>query len=157
MDLVKVRRSRPEDIETIAWLFTETIHAVNTGDYKPDQLSAWAPRPPDIASWRERLEGETIVLVAERGLQILGFAGFTPDGHLGLLYTHARFLRQGIAAVLLRAIEDEVRCHGVDHLFAEVSVTARPFFDQAGFRLITAQTVERRGKEFINYRMEKML
>jgi GNAT superfamily N-acetyltransferase len=72
-------------------------------------------------------------------------------------YTHARFLRQGVAAALLRVIEDEARSHGVDHLFAEGSLTARPFFDHAGFRLVGAQTVERGGEEFVNYRMEKLL
>jgi putative acetyltransferase len=90
-------------------LFTETVHAVNASDYNPGQLSAWAPRPPNPASWRERLGGEAIVLVAERAEQIVGFGAFTPDGHLDLLYTHARFLRQGIGAALLGVIEDEAR------------------------------------------------
>jgi GNAT superfamily N-acetyltransferase len=39
----------------------------------------------------------------------VGFGAFTPDGHLDLLYTHARFLRQGIGAALLGFIEDEAR------------------------------------------------
>src|SRR5262249_21525375 len=143
MESVKIRRSHPEEIETIAELFTETVHAVNASDYDPALLFAWAPRPPNPASWRERLGGGALVLVAERGGQILGFGAFTPDGHLDLLYTDARFLRQGVAAALLRVIENEARSHGVDHLFAEVSITARPFFDHAGFRVVAAQTVER--------------
>jgi putative acetyltransferase len=101
MESLKVRRSRPEDIETIAALFTETVHAVNATDYDRGQLSAWAPEPPNLSSWRERLGGESIVLVGERSGQIVGFAAYTSDGHLDLLYTHARFLRQGIGAALL--------------------------------------------------------
>jgi putative acetyltransferase len=154
---VKVRRFHPEETEAIAALFTETVHSVNAGHYTREQLSAWAPRPPDLASWRERLGGRAIVLVAEVENQIVGFAAFTPDGHLDLLYTHHRFLRKGVAASLLRHVENEASSRGVARVFAEVSVTARPFFDHAGFRLLTPQTVERRGVEFENYRMEKQL
>jgi putative acetyltransferase len=154
---ILVRGFRPEETEAIAALFTETVHAVNAKHYAPEQVFAWAPTPPDLASWRERLGGEAIVLVAEAENQILSFAAFTPDGHLDLLYTDRRFLRQGIGAALLRRIEDEARSRRIDRLFAEVSLSARSFFDHAGFRLITSQTVVRRGVQFVNYRMEKQL
>jgi putative acetyltransferase len=42
-------------------------------------------------------------------------------------------------------------------LYTEASITARPAFEAQGFRVIAAQTVERRGESFTNYRMEKAL
>ena len=152
-----VRQFHLEQTEAVAALFTETVHTVNANDHTPEQLAAWAPRSPDLGSWRERLGGKAIVLVVEAENQILGFTAFTPDGHLDLLYTHHRFLRKGVAAALLRRVESELSSRGVARVFAEVSVTARPFFDHAGFRLLGSQTVERRGVEFKNYRMEKLL
>jgi putative acetyltransferase len=152
-----MRPLRAEEIDEVAALFTETVHTVNANDYAPDQLAAWAPQPPDPEWWRERLGGDTIALVAVRADHILGFAALRPDGHLDLLYTRAQHLRQGVGATLLEHVEDEARTRKLDRLTAEVSVTARPFFDRAGFRLIAEQTVERRGVEFQNYRMEKLL
>ena len=42
-------------------------------------------------------------------------------------------------------------------MYAEASITARPAFESQGFTVIAAQTVERRGESFTNYRMEKSL
>jgi N-acetylglutamate synthase-like GNAT family acetyltransferase len=46
---------------------------------------------------------------------------------------------------------------GIQKLFTEASITARPFFERRGFRVITPQEVERRGMKFINYVMEKAI
>jgi len=96
MSGLNVRPLRAEEIDEIAALFTETVHTVNANDYDPDQLAAWAPRPPDPEWWRERLGGETITLVAVRADHILGFAAVRADGYVDLLYTRAQNLRQGV-------------------------------------------------------------
>jgi putative acetyltransferase len=154
---VKVRPLLPGDTQAVADLFAETVRVVNAADYTAEQVSAWTSQLPDLSSWRERLAGEAGVFVAEAAKRIVGFAAVTRDNHLDLLYTHARFVRQGVATALFQRVEEDARSRGVDRLFADVSVTARPFFQRAGFRLITAQTVERGGVEFLNYRMEKLL
>jgi putative acetyltransferase len=45
----------------------------------------------------------------------------------------------------------------LSRIFTEASITARPFFERAGFQLITQQTVEHNGVSFVNCRMEKFL
>ena len=35
------------------------------------------------------------------------------------------------------------------------SITARPFFEKRGYRLVRSQTVERRGVQMQNFHMEK--
>ncbi|MFM5900284.1 MAG: hypothetical protein ACKPJH_04260 [Dolichospermum sp.] len=40
---------------------------------------------------------------------------------------------------------------------AEVSITAKPFFQHWGFTVVKEQEVERRGIKFKNYVMEKYL
>jgi putative acetyltransferase len=42
-------------------------------------------------------------------------------------------------------------------LFAEVSTTARPFFEANGFVVLAPQVVTVRGVDFVNYRMERVL
>ncbi len=50
------------------------------------------------------------------------------------------------------AIQKEIK-----RIFAEVSITARPFFEKQGFTVAEEQTVVLRGVKLINYKMEKYL
>jgi putative acetyltransferase len=46
---------------------------------------------------------------------------------------------------------------GLKRIFAEVSLTAVPFFEHCGFTRICLRTVVRAGIELSNFRMEKRL
>jgi putative acetyltransferase len=156
MCILNVRPYKPEDTATLARLFTETVHSANAADYSHEQLVAWAPDPPDMEHWRRRLS-ERIAFVAENDSEIVGFVTLEVDGHLDYIYAHRRFQRQGVASVLFQRIEQEAISRGVARIFTEASITARPFFEHAGFRMIASQRVKHRGISFLNYRMEKFL
>ncbi len=132
------------------------FEAAPVADYSLEQLAAWAPDPPDVDHWRRRLSERT-VFVAENGSEIVGFATFEPDGNLDYVYAHRRFQRQGVASALFQRIEQEAISRGVTRIFTDASITARPFFERAGFRMIASQRIKHRGISFINYRMEKFL
>lgn len=139
------------DCPELAALFYETVHTVNTADYTPDQLSAWAPGTVDEAAWdRSFLAHRT--LVAEDQGQILGFADMDSTGYLDRLYVHKDHQREGIATLLCDALEQD--CHG-PKLTTHASITARPFFEKRGYRVVRPQVVERRGVLLVNYVMEK--
>jgi len=106
--------------------------------------------------WRRRFS-ERIAFVAEHDSEIVGFATLEPDGNLDYIYAHRRFQRQGVASALFQRIEQEAISRGVTRIFTEASITARPFFDRLGFRMIASQRIKHRGISFINYRMEKLL
>jgi putative acetyltransferase len=42
-------------------------------------------------------------------------------------------------------------------IYAEVSITAKPFFEKSGFRVVTQQTIVRNGVELINFKMERIV
>lgn len=149
-----VRPYRDADLEPVAILSTETVRYVNTRDYSPEQVVAWAPRPPQLARWRERVAGLTL-RVAEQNECIIGFCGLGGDGHVDLLYVDHRFQRQGVARTLYQQVELEARRRGVRRLFTEASITARPFFERMGFAIIREQQVNFGGVMFLNYAMEK--
>jgi putative acetyltransferase len=153
---VKVRLFRPTDTSTLARLFTDTVGAINSTDYSPEQIAAWASEPPDLNHWRDRLSSR-MVFVAEHDTEITGFVTFEANGHLDHLYVHHRFQRQGVATALCRRVEHEARSTGTMRLFTEASITARPFFERIGFQMIAPQTVAHRGVSFTNFRMEKFL
>jgi len=93
--------------------------------------------------------------VAESESQIAGFVTFDPNGHLDCLYVLRYFQRQGVAAALCRRMEHEWLARGVRRVFTEASITARPFFESVGFRVIALQAIECRGILLRNYQMEK--
>jgi len=151
-----VRPYIPSDLEPVIGLFTETVRRINSRDYSPEQIAAWAPLPPDHAYWRKCLEGVAL-WVAESDRQIVGFGGLGAEGHVDLLYIDHRFQRRGVARLIYQQVEIEARRNGARRLFTEASITARPFFERMGFKILHEQTVEFRGVDFKNFAMEKVI
>jgi len=151
-----VRRYRDDDLESVVGLFTDTVRHVNIRDYSSEQVAVWAPEPPDLVRWRERLANLSL-WVAESDRRIIGFCGLDACGHVDLLYVDYRFQRRGVARRLYQRLETAARRRGLRRLFTEASITARPFFESMGFRCLREQRVELRGIVFENYRMEKRI
>ncbi len=149
-----IRKYIDKDLPLIIALFTDTVRRVNSRDYSPDQIEAWAPQEPDPARWRERLAGLSII-VAEVNGQLTGFCGFDGTGHIDFLYVDHRFQRRGAATALYRHVEGKLQSSGVRRLFTESSITARPFFKRMGFAVVNEQSVQIRGITLRNFVMEK--
>jgi len=52
-------------------------------------------------------------------------------------------------------IEKEAVSCGINELTADVSITAKPFFEKKGYEVLKKQSVERKGVLLTNYRMRK--
>ncbi|HTS51943.1 MAG TPA: GNAT family N-acetyltransferase [Burkholderiales bacterium] len=152
--MTAVRAYRAADLAALLSVFRRSVHDVAGHDYSPTQLEAWAPEHPDSEAWSTRLEGGG-VFVCERDDEIVGFARVDDAGYVDLLYVHPEFLRQGIGRALLQRMIAWVQSRSVRRLVSDVSITARPFFERAGFRLVEAQEVERQGVRLQNFRMER--
>ena len=149
-----IRRATPDDALAIATLYHHTVKKINSRDYAPTQIEAWAGETPDEATWRERQTNRT-TLVDERNGTIRGFAELEDNGHIGAVYVDADCQGQGIGSALLDEMEKEAVGRGVTCLSTEASITAQPFFVKCGFETVAAQEVEYRGQIFRNYRMRK--
>jgi putative acetyltransferase len=156
-----VRPYRTADAAAIASVFTDSVRSASK-DYSPEQIVAWGPDPPDVEHWRTRI-AIRIGFVAEaesfeqhKG-EIAGSVTLERDGHLDDLYVAPRFQRRGVAAMLYSRVEQEAQSRHLSRIFTEASITARPFFESAGFSVVSAQTVKLRGVSFTNYRMEGLL
>lgn len=95
-----------------------------------------------MPTWQTRLPSLEL-LIAENGCSIVGFIGFSLDGHIDLLFTAPGFARQGVASALYAAAEQQLRAAGARELFTEASLVAQAFFARQGFSVQQAQTVTR--------------
>jgi putative acetyltransferase len=154
--LLSIRAYAPSDLSAMIEIFRASVRVVARRDYSERQVMAWAPEEIDCAAWAKRYRHRQ-GWVAEVDGVLAGFSDLEPNGHLGMMYVHPDHQRCGVASALLGQIEEAARAQGLDRLYTEASITARPFFERRGFRLIAQQTVMVRGEELVNYRMEKPL
>ncbi len=153
---MQIRQATPQDASEIMKLFYETIHAINIRDYSQEQVNAWAPDAMTVDRWIKRQDTKQ-TFVADHNGKIIGFAELEPDGHIDCFYTHKDFQNQGVGTQLLDTIVTQATKLQLSCLFAEVSITARLFFERRGFILVKPQEVECRGAKFLNFVMEYSL
>jgi putative acetyltransferase len=91
------------------------------------------------------------------GGETAAFCHLHPLDHISLLYTAARFARQGLATAVYRAIEAYAREHGQRILTTDASRLSRPFFEREGFIVRRTEQTCRQGVYFERYQMEKVL
>ncbi|WP_169978090.1 GNAT family N-acetyltransferase [Tautonia rosea] len=153
---LSIRPFRIADAPALLALFRDTIRRVNSRDYSPEQITAWASDEIDEAAWASRFEGR-FVAVAEADGRIAGFGELEPNGHIDRFFVSADHQGLGIGRALLEAIEVEARRIGLRQLDADVSLTAVPFFERRGFETRSPQIVTLRGVEFHNVKMTRAL
>ncbi len=129
---MEIRTYRETDLMDIVKLFHDTVHKINIRDYSSEQVNAWATGRVDMDAWnRSLLQHHTFI--ATDGCDVLGFGDIDHSGYLDRLYVHHACQRQGIATA---------------------SITARPFFEKRGYKIIREQSVDRCGISLKNYVME---
>lgn len=154
-DGLLLRPFRPDDTPTLIALFCDTVHRVNCRDYTPEQVRAWAPNDVDPARWAVLSDRHTVV--TEVNGVVVGFTDMEPDGHIDRFFVHADCQGRGVGRAMLSEQVAEAGRLGILRLYAEVSITARPFFVRHGFKVVAEQEVTVRGTVLINYRMERLV
>ncbi len=151
---MNIRPFRETDLESVAELFTESVHKLAAGQYDTTQCAAWAPIPPEFDVWRQRLS-TLRTYVAEESSRLVGFISFTGNGHIELLFTSPAKARSGVATALYRIAEELLRHRGIRQLDTEASLVALPFFEKHGFHVREEQSVSRAGISFQRFAMLK--
>ncbi len=151
-----IRPHKPEDAATLFQLFFDTVRNVNIQDYTQEQVKAWAPENFDINRWQDRTK-DYCIFVAEDDSGIVGFAELEQNGHIDCFYVHHEKQGLGIGHKLMSQLEQKAKSLELDEIYAEVSITARPFFERKGFKVMQKQTISLRGQSLTNYKMSKSL
>ena len=145
-----IREYQPSDCKELTELFYNTVHKVNAKDYTKEQLDAWAAGQVDLKKWNRSLQEHFSIVAVEDGI-IVGFGDIDKTGYLDRLYVHSDYQRKGIAAAICNRLESAVQENIVTH----ASITARPFFEKRGYKVVKEQQVERQEVLLTNYVMTK--
>jgi putative acetyltransferase len=144
---------QPRYAGEVAALYHLSVHNIDPEIYSLREQEAWAPTPPDLSFWQQRLESTSPWLMMESE-QLIGFVEYRAERHyIDCLYVHPLYQRQGIAGTLLKKIEASLVPSTQLHTHA--SKVARPFFEQHGFVCQQMNKVQRRGVTLVNYSMVK--
>ena len=149
---MRLREYSRNDLPEVLSLFYETVHALGSPAFTPEQLDAWAPAVPDEASWQERLAFSSS-FVAEHKDRLVGFGNVTALGLIDTLYVHQNAQKTGVGGALLMRLTAEAKSNGLRTVQTEANLAARPFFEKQGFRLTRENTKVVRGVEFRTYVM----
>lgn len=150
--MVSIRRFKPTDVHQIAQLFHDTIRQINIKDYTDDQVKAWAPDDLYFRDWETKCSG-MYTYIAEDKIVIAGFAELASNGYIDCFYCHKDYQGQGVGTLLFRTLQQKASDLNLDKLFADVSITAKPFFEKIGFMVQDKQTEQVRGAYLTYYRM----
>lgn len=131
-------------------MIKQTIQTINKNDYDENQLKAWSNI--DESSWTDSVkEHQAIVMVSDRN-KIVGFADMDNDGYLDRLFVHKDFQRMRIGDKLVNDLEEK----NTGKKFSTfASITAKPFFEALGYKLVRKNVAPVRGQQLENYYMEK--
>ncbi len=153
--MIKIRKFQIGDEFALWQMKLNTIRHVNSRDYSPEQVQAWAPDVYDAAKWSERVRAMD-PFVAEIDGQIVGFADHQSDGYIDHFFCHHQYQGQGIGKALMQSLMDSGQEKKLPRFYSHVSITAKPFFERCGFRAIAKQAVEVNGQVLTNYVMERI-
>lgn len=147
---MELRRYQPSDCKEVTELFYNTVHIVSAKDYTKEQLDVWATGQADLEKWDQSLQEHYSIVAVDNEI-IVGFGDIDKTGYLDRLFVHADYQGKGIATAICNQLEQAVRGDITTH----ASITAKPFFEKRGYKVVKEQQAERQGIFLTNFCMEK--
>ena len=151
---MELRKYKSDDCVTLAEVFYNTVHTINSKDYTKAQLDVWATGNVDISGW-DKSFCEHYTIVAEINGIIVGFGDMDDNGYLDKLYVHKDYQNKGVGTAIVTELEKQAVSHGVSRFTTHASITAKPFFESCGYSVIRENTVVCGNIELTNFIMEK--
>jgi putative acetyltransferase len=122
----------PADTPLLCEIFRDSIAALTDEDYTAAQQDAWASTADDEAAFGKRL-GSQLTLVATLEGSAVGFASLAGGDKIDMLYVHPAAAGQGVATMLIDALEKLAGARGAGRLVVDASDSARGFFEKRGY------------------------
>ncbi len=132
---ISIRLARSCDRDRISQLYRESLQMLRA-DYTQEQIQALLENKKmyEANSWGD------VVLVAECRKTIVGFSALMRNT-ISAMYVHPLWVRQRIGTRLLTAIELEAASRQYKRLFIKASLTAVPFYQSCGYRVLASSSI----------------
>ena len=145
-----------EDTPMLAAIFVASIEELTGDDYSEAQQEAWAATAEDEEAFGKKLAGQ-LTLIATINNSPVGFASLKGADHIDMLFVHPSVAGQGIASMLVDALEKLAGARGAKTLTVDASDTAEPLFRKRGYTPRQRNTVSLNGEWLANTTMQKTL
>lgn len=153
---IALRPMLPADVSLLVEIFRSSIDELTADDYSDAQREAWAAVADDEVAFGERLSKQLTLIGTMEGSPV-GFASLKAPDVLDMLYVHPAAGENGVATLLVDALEKLAASRGAGKLTADVSDSAVDFFRKRGFVAQTRNTRPLGGEWLANTTMEKKL
>ncbi|NUR12626.1 MAG: GNAT family N-acetyltransferase [Bradyrhizobium sp.] len=145
----------PADVPVLAAIFTESIEDLTGDDYSEAQQQAWMEAAED-EEFGKRLASDLTLIATLEGSPV-GFASLRGTDHIRMLYVHPAVSGQGIATMLVDALEKLAGGRGATTLSVDASDTAQGFFAKRGYTAQQRNSVTINDEWLANTTMKKTL
>ncbi|MBB4421527.1 putative acetyltransferase [Bradyrhizobium sp. CIR48] len=145
----------PADVPILAAIFTASIEELTGDDYSEAQQQAWM-EVADSEEFGKQLASD-LTLIATLDGSPVGFASLRGNDHIRMLYVHPAASGQGIATMLVDALEKLAGGRGAQSLNVDASDTAQGFFAKRGYTAQQRNSVTINDEWLANTTMKKTL
>jgi len=146
----------PDDTPLLREIFRDSIEELTAEDYTPAQQDAWASVANDLAEFGKKLSGQLTLIATLEGSPV-GFASLEGKDKIDMLYVHPAATGQGVAAMLVDALEKLAGGRGTVKLIVDASDSARGFFEKRGYVAQQRNTVSVGDEWLANTTLHKQL
>jgi len=153
---IALRPMLPADVPLLVEIFRSSIEDLTADDYSDAQREAWVAVADDEAEFGERLSKQLTLVGTMEGSPV-GFASLKEPETVDMLYVHPAAGENGVATMLVDALEKLAAARGAAKLTADVSDSALEFFRKRGFVAQMRNSQPRGGEWLANTTMEKKL
>jgi len=155
-DTAALRPFLPADTPVLAAIFATAIEELTGDDYTEEQQEAWAAVAEDEDEFGRKLASELTLIATLRNAPV-GFASLKGKDQVDMLYVHPSVAGQGVASMLLDALEKLAGGRGADKLTVDASDNAQDFFRRRGYVAQQRNSVTVNGEWLANTTMQKTL
>lgn len=145
----------PADVPVLAAIFVASIEELTGDDYSEAQQEAWMAAAED-EEFGKRLAADLTLIATLEGSPV-GFASLRGNDHIRMLYVHPAVSGQGIATMLVDALEKLAGGRGATNLSVDASDNAQGFFAKRGYTAQQRNSVTVNDEWLANTTMKKTL
>jgi putative acetyltransferase len=149
---IKFRAAIIEDIDELLTLLIETVKSTCKNDYNQNQINAWVSSAKKKEHW-DKFINDQFSLIAEVNNKAVGFGSLENGDYIFFMYVHKEYLGLGIASSIYNELKKESQRLGHTQMTANVSKTARHFFESKGFEVTKENKNIINNVVIINYHM----